>query len=61
MARALGITPSAVSQHLRVLRESGLVTRERSGRSVLYMTTPLGASLTEKPLGGPDHLVQLAT
>ncbi|MEV5502494.1 helix-turn-helix domain-containing protein [Nonomuraea fuscirosea] len=46
LARGLGITPSAVSQHLRVLRESGLVARERSGRSVLYMTTPLGASLT---------------
>ncbi|MEV0614856.1 metalloregulator ArsR/SmtB family transcription factor [Nonomuraea sp. NPDC050404] len=47
LARALGITPSAVSQHLRVLRESGLVARERSGRSVLYMTTALGASLLE--------------
>ncbi|MFG6193346.1 ArsR/SmtB family transcription factor [Nonomuraea sp. JJY05] len=45
LARALGITPSAVSQHLRVLRESGLVARERSGRSVLYMTTALGTSL----------------
>ncbi|MEU9835890.1 metalloregulator ArsR/SmtB family transcription factor [Streptosporangium sp. NPDC048047] len=46
LARALGITPSAVSQHLRVLRESGLVARERSGRSVLYMTTTLGDSLS---------------
>ncbi|GAA4049740.1 ArsR/SmtB family transcription factor [Nonomuraea soli] len=46
LARALGITPSAISQHLRVLRESGLVTRERSGRSVLYTTTALGASLS---------------
>ncbi|SDI27842.1 ArsR/SmtB family transcription factor [Nonomuraea jiangxiensis] len=46
LARALGVTPSAVSQHLRVLRESGLVARERSGRNVLYVTTALGASLT---------------
>ncbi|WP_374197206.1 ArsR/SmtB family transcription factor [Nonomuraea sp. NEAU-A123] len=46
LARALRITPSAVSQHLRVLRESGLVARERSGRTVLYMTTTLGASLS---------------
>ncbi|RVX40493.1 regulatory ArsR family protein [Nonomuraea polychroma] len=45
LARALGVTPSAVSQHLGVLRESGLVARERSGRNVLYMTTELGASL----------------
>lgn len=45
LARALGVTPSAVSQHLRVLRDSGLIARERSGRSVLYLTTPLGERL----------------
>ena len=45
LARALGVTPSAVSQHLGVLRESGLVARERYGRNVLYMTTTLGVSL----------------
>jgi DNA-binding transcriptional ArsR family regulator len=46
LARALDVTPSAISQHLRVLRESGLVARERAGRSMLYMTTDLGAALT---------------
>jgi biotin operon repressor len=45
LARALGVTPSAVSQHLAVLRENGLVERERSGRQVLYLITALGASL----------------
>ncbi|MEU8413267.1 DUF5937 family protein [Amycolatopsis japonica] len=45
LARALGVTPSAVSQHLKILRDSGLVTRERSGRDVLYLTTPLGERL----------------
>ncbi|WP_435069372.1 ArsR family transcriptional regulator [Amycolatopsis thermoflava] len=45
LARALAVTPSAVSQHLRILRENGLVTRERSGRSVLYVITPLGEAL----------------
>ncbi|MFI7119873.1 ArsR/SmtB family transcription factor [Amycolatopsis sp. NPDC049868] len=45
LARALGVTPSAVSQHLKVLRDSGLVARERSGRGVLYLTTPLGERL----------------
>jgi DNA-binding transcriptional ArsR family regulator len=45
LARALGVTPSAVSQHLGVLRENGLIARERSGRNVLYMTTALGAAL----------------
>ena len=49
LARALGVTPSAVSQHLGVLRESGLVARERSGRNVLYMTTALGAALSGPP------------
>ncbi len=48
LARALGVTPSAVSQHLNVLRENGLVDRERSGRQVLYLITALGTSL----LGG---------
>ncbi|WP_439379869.1 metalloregulator ArsR/SmtB family transcription factor [Amycolatopsis lexingtonensis] len=45
LARALGVTPSAVSQHLAVLRENGLVERERSGRQVLYLITALGTSL----------------
>lgn len=45
LARALGVTPSAVSQHLAVLRENGLIARERSGRHVLYTTTTLGESL----------------
>jgi DNA-binding transcriptional ArsR family regulator len=45
LARALHVTPSAVSQHLRVLRECRLVARERAGRSMLYMTTDLGAAL----------------
>ncbi|GHF06280.1 transcriptional regulator [Amycolatopsis deserti] len=45
LARTLAVTPSAVSQHLRILRENGLVTRERSGRSVLYGITPLGEAL----------------
>jgi hypothetical protein len=45
LARAFDVTPSAVSQHLAVLRDSGLIARERSGRHVLYMMTPLGTSL----------------
>ncbi|KAA2266638.1 helix-turn-helix transcriptional regulator [Solihabitans fulvus] len=48
LARALGVTPSAVSQHLGVLRDSGLVARERAGRHVLYLTTALGAALLRR-------------
>lgn len=49
LARAFGVTPSAVSQHLGVLHASGLVARERSGRQVLYLTTPLGTALMGDP------------
>ena len=36
MAEALGITPSAVSQHLRTLRYAGLVRSERKGYCLPY-------------------------
>ena len=36
LAVSLGITPSAVSQHLRVLRSAGLVTDERKGYWIHY-------------------------
>jgi DNA-binding transcriptional ArsR family regulator len=36
IAAALGITPSAVSQHMKVLRQAGLASRKRSGYWVPY-------------------------
>ena len=36
MAKALSITPSAVSQHLKVLRYAGLVRNERKGYWLPY-------------------------
>lgn len=36
MAKALGITQSAVSQHLRVLKGAGLVKYERRGYWIYY-------------------------
>jgi hypothetical protein len=45
LARRLNVTPSAVSQHLRVLHATGLVTRARDGRRVLYRRTSLGSQL----------------
>jgi DNA-binding transcriptional ArsR family regulator len=47
LARSLDVTPSAVSQHLRVLRETGLIAGVRSGRRVLYEITALGLSLLD--------------
>lgn len=36
MAEALGVTQSAVSQHLRVLKSAGLVRDERQGYWIYY-------------------------
>jgi hypothetical protein len=46
LAARLGVTPSAVSQHLQVLAAAGLVTRARAGRAVLYQRSETGARLT---------------
>lgn len=37
---APGITPSALSQHLAVLKEAQLVTERREGRCRIYTLTP---------------------
>ena len=36
LAEMLGVTPSAVSHHLRVLKAAGLVTNEREGYFIRY-------------------------
>lgn len=53
IAREIGTTPSAVAQHLGVLRANGLVSGERHGRRVLYETTALGRALLA---GASAHL-----
>ncbi len=45
LARRLKVTPSAISQHLKVLHDTGLVARARDGRQVLYRRTGLGDRL----------------
>jgi DNA-binding transcriptional ArsR family regulator len=45
LARRLGVTPGAVSQHLAVLRDCGLVSGHRVGRQVLYARTVMGDAL----------------
>ncbi|HEV2639179.1 MAG TPA: DUF5937 family protein [Actinocrinis sp.] len=42
LAFSLGLATGAVGDHLAVLRRSGLVSRARAGRSVLYQRTTLG-------------------
>ncbi len=45
LASRLSLTPGAVSQHLSVLHDCGLVGRSRLGRSVLYRRTRSGDML----------------
>jgi DNA-binding transcriptional ArsR family regulator len=49
LARQVGVTPSAISQHLRFLYRGGLLKRQRSGRDVLYQTSELGVALVTTP------------
>ncbi len=46
-----GVSASAVNQHLRVLRDAGLLVSSRYGRSVLYLRSELGSALLESRSG----------
>jgi DNA-binding transcriptional ArsR family regulator len=52
LAVRLGVTPTAVNQHLRALRAAGLLTSARHGRSVLYLRSELGDALVNRPRPG---------
>jgi DNA-binding transcriptional ArsR family regulator len=45
LAGQLGISPAAVSQHLKILKGSALVTGQRRGRLVLYRRTEAATAL----------------
>jgi len=49
LAVHLGVTATAVNQHLRALRDCGLLVSARHGRSVLYRRSELGDQLVEPP------------
>jgi DNA-binding transcriptional ArsR family regulator len=55
LAHELEQSPGTVSQHLSILRGSGMVTSWRAGRSVLYRQTALGASVTAAATRGPGR------
>ncbi|MFE7753969.1 ArsR/SmtB family transcription factor [Streptomyces sp. NPDC057429] len=45
LARAAGVSASAVSQHTSALRNAGLIVSRRDGQRVLHSLTPTGAAL----------------
>lgn len=42
IAEGIGVSRPAVSQHLKVLKDAGIVTERRSGRQRLYRIDPDG-------------------
>lgn len=47
LAQRLSLSPATTSHHLTALRDAGLVSARREGRSVLYARTELGDALAE--------------
>jgi len=45
LSERLRLSPSTISYHLSVMHGSGLVTRARAGRAVLYRRTDRGTAL----------------
>jgi uncharacterized protein YndB with AHSA1/START domain/DNA-binding transcriptional ArsR family regulator len=61
IAGHLDITPQAVSRHLKVLREAGLVDERREGTRHLFVVNPGGFSAVQEFLAGfwAEHLGRL--
>lgn len=51
LARRTGLSPATVSHHTTVLRESGLITTQRTGMSVRHAITALGNGLVRGESG----------
>jgi DNA-binding transcriptional ArsR family regulator len=45
LAEQLDLSPAAISQHLKILKDTMLVTADRRGRAVLYQRTSAAAAL----------------
>ena len=63
IAGHLDITPQAVSRHLKVLREAGLVDERREGTRHLFVVNPAGFSAVQEFLADfwTEHLARLST
>ena len=47
LARRVGVSAAAVSQHTAVLREARLINTSRAGKAVVHTITPLGSALLQ--------------
>jgi DNA-binding transcriptional ArsR family regulator len=63
IAGHLDITPQAVSRHLKVLYEAGLVDERREGTRHLFVVNPDGFAAVQEFLAGfwTEHLARLST
>lgn len=52
LARAVGISASAATQHTSALRDAGLICSRRAANTVLHTLTPLGAALLHANAAG---------
>jgi DNA-binding transcriptional ArsR family regulator len=52
LAARTGVPVSSVSEHLAVLRATGLVATTRTGRYLTHQRTALGAALAGEPVAG---------
>lgn len=63
IAGHLDITPQAVSRHLKVLHEAGLVEESHEGTRHLFVVNPAGFAAVQEFLAGfwAEHLARLST
>ena len=47
LAAQLGLSPAAVSEHLKILKDTALVIAQRRGRMVLYQRTAAATALLD--------------
>ena len=55
IAEGLPVSRPAVSQHLKVLKEAGLVTAQRDGKNIWYAVVPAALDALREVLSVPDR------
>ncbi|WP_390624038.1 ArsR/SmtB family transcription factor [Fodinicola feengrottensis] len=50
LAKTIGVSAATVSEHVKIMRNSGLLTSTRHAQNVLHIVTPLGRRLLDSRL-----------